>query len=74
MLKICRAIGICTAIGEGIEPAIRRTEGMFINPAELLIIQEYAGLRLASYSFQVTLCVTVDQICRRPFQIPGDGY
>jgi hypothetical protein len=48
MFKICRAIGISTAIGKGIKPAIGRTEGEVINSADLLITQEYAGLRLAS--------------------------
>jgi hypothetical protein len=73
MLKVCRAIGVSTSIGKGINPAIRRTEGVVINSAELFI-QEYAGFRLASYSFQVTLCVAANQITRWPFQIPGDGH
>jgi hypothetical protein len=64
MLKICRAISISTAIGKGIETAISRTEGVIINSAELLIVQEYAAFWLASQSFQVNLCVMVNQICR----------
>jgi hypothetical protein len=38
MLKICRAISVRTAIGKGIEPTNSRTEGVVINPAELLIV------------------------------------
>jgi hypothetical protein len=64
MLKICSTISVCTAIGKGIEPTIGRTEGVIINSAELLIVQEYAGLWLTSQSFQVNFCVTVNQICQ----------
>jgi hypothetical protein len=64
MLEICLTISVSTAIGKGIEPAISRTEGVIINSAELLIVQEYAGLRLASQPFQVNFCVMINQIFR----------
>jgi hypothetical protein len=48
MLKICSTISVCTAIGKGIDTAISGTEGVIINSAKLLIVQEYAGLWLAS--------------------------
>jgi hypothetical protein len=48
MLTIRRAIGVRTTKGKRIEPANVGTEGVFINPAEFVIVEEYAGLRLAS--------------------------